>query len=392
MEILPPNPKLVRKFPVPRPYGNPTGPMSLVNPKDGYPAISAGLRRSASEDKFVSSATLAQAPHFLNVPPSQLAQVPRYLNVPPSQLGQSPLTTPMVNQPALDPTKLRELQNTYAAENFSGNYVDQIKLNVRYDYGENPYFGYSTARRNAQFENPSFMASSYNYPDIFQRRGVSLAGLGNVAPGMQAQVVLRSGNLNVRSANNKDSSVMGVLPNGTVVTVAQVASGTDGSSWSYIQFGNLQGWVASQFLQPYDPSFVGPPAPPPAGNAPVATSNNAPPAGVPPQIWSSLASFAPSGTGLAAWWNSQSPAMQAWWVSFVAASLGMNVPPIPGVTAGGPPVVQPPPPGVDVNAANAAQRAINIAPRRDNTALYVGLGVVGVFTLGILLVVATRKR
>jgi hypothetical protein len=131
-------------------------------------------------------------PGELNVPPSYLAvpQIRREAN-----FMQSPAETMRQFRLAMDhqankkrlaglgagvaqPQKLMipETDGSYDAEAFSSNYVDRIKAAVRIDYGEQQYAGYANAARAAQYQSPAFVGATYNYPEAFMRRGVSLAG------------------------------------------------------------------------------------------------------------------------------------------------------------------------------------------------------------------------
>ena len=72
--------------------------------------------------------------------------------------------------------QIPETAGAYDAEAFSSNYVDRIKAGVRIDYGEQMYAGYANAARAAQYQSPAFVGATYNYPEAFMRRGISLAG------------------------------------------------------------------------------------------------------------------------------------------------------------------------------------------------------------------------
>ncbi len=72
--------------------------------------------------------------------------------------------------------QIPDTAGAYDAEAFSSNYVDRIKAGVRIDYGEQQYAGYANAARAAQYQSPAFVGASYNYPEAFMRRGISLAG------------------------------------------------------------------------------------------------------------------------------------------------------------------------------------------------------------------------
>jgi hypothetical protein len=148
-------------------------------------------------------------PGELNVPPSYLAvpQIRREAN-----FVQSPSETMRQFRLAMDhtannkrlaglgagvsqPQKLMipETDGSYDANAFSSNYVDRIKAAVRIDYGEQQYAGYANAARAAQYQSPAFVGATYNYPEAFMRRGVSLAGGLGVAPGFSKLATVKAG-------------------------------------------------------------------------------------------------------------------------------------------------------------------------------------------------------
>lgn len=60
-------------------------------------------------------------------------------------------------------------------------------------------------------------------------------------------MVVTSGSvLNIRSASEPDASIVGKLPNGSVVEVSMSVPG-----WAYITYKSTKGWVSSDFLKPY---------------------------------------------------------------------------------------------------------------------------------------------
>lgn len=260
MELLPPIPKIQRKFPVTQPLGEPSGPIDLFGRgRDSSQAISTAIRQSAGRDMRVNAMTFAglgQIPSDLDVPPSQMAypvmraealgQIPQLLraerlplmlnpnlglkvglpgelNVPPSQLAVpqirreaninlSPAEAYRQFRLAMDhkangarlaglgagvaqPQKLQipETGGSYDANAFSSNYVDRIKAAVRIDYGEQMYAGYANAARAAQYQSPAFVGATYNYPEAFMRRGISLAGGLGVAPGFNKLAKVKAG-------------------------------------------------------------------------------------------------------------------------------------------------------------------------------------------------------
>ncbi|MFN8616095.1 MAG: SH3 domain-containing protein [Dehalococcoidia bacterium] len=81
-------------------------------------------------------------------------------------------------------------------------------------------------------------------------------------PGDTARVFGTSGQgLRIRSAPNTDATVLTTVPDGTSLTVLGGPQNGSGLVWWNVQFGNITGWAADQFLAK--------PAPEPAPDAPV---------------------------------------------------------------------------------------------------------------------------
>ncbi len=71
----------------------------------------------------------------------------------------------------------------------------------------------------------------------------------NAGPVHKGTVVTNSGGLNVRSMPSTNSTIVGYLPQGTVVTIY----GKTGD-WYVIRYGNMSGYANAEFIE-YSPYY-----------------------------------------------------------------------------------------------------------------------------------------
>ena len=429
MELLPPIPKTNRKFPIARPYGNPTGPISLVGRQDGAPAISVGLRRSAGDVPYLISSTLGRM---------HMGQVPQYRNVPPDFMAMPIMHAEgrrmMTNLAALRPMpsvsdQVRELKQAYSAEAVSGKYVNDIKMAVRYDYGQNPYAGYATARRDAQFNSPAFMGSSYFYPDQFQHRGISLAGgLGGVGfsydPSKSNQFKVQGGARGLYGSNGGftdynefiKGTKYGTIPDGALVTIqmnpAKYVINTPGNQYGfsdvtivavtyngqlgYALYGGTQNGEKRIYFVQQDKSASGSGGGSSGGAAGIeAGASGEKPSSIPQEAWDQIKNaakiFGVGASAIGSWWNalSLSEKKMYWQTAKAVLNLKMVIPELEGTTAESTT-------GKDGSTLTKEELLTLLKDKKeedekDNTLLYVGLGVGALLIVGLIAVVAMKK-
>jgi hypothetical protein len=358
-----------------------------------------------------------------------MGQVPQYRNVPPDFLARPVMHAEgrrmMTNLAALSPMpsvadQVRELKQAYSAEAVSGKYVNDIKMAVRYDYGENPYAGYATARRDAQYNSPAFMGSAYFHPDQFQNRGISLAGGLGTAPNIIGNKSnfknISPGNRGLRPRYESTLEAWGAANNAPIIDVPKdgivTIDSVQRTQGGTIMFPATNGYKAFEVVaatyQGRDGFIIwramkedGTPevwfqlqsdsANAVASGTPaelVAAAPGEKPPGIPETAWNWLKSLSGvigfSLAGIGSWWNALPMEEKRMYWQTLKAALKIDVS-IPALESG--------------NTSNTntttgftpEQLAALAKTKEDNTALYIGLGVGALLVVGLIAVVAMKK-